>query len=463
MGISLDGLSSGLDTTTLIASLMQAEAVPQTLLKNQITTVNNEISAYQSLNAKIASLADLATSTAKPGALDLYKAATSSATVTATAGTGAATGELQVVVSALATAQVGVSAAMASWPSPGTLTIVGHDGTRLEITPTSNSLDDVVKAINGSAAGVTATKIAAGTDPVSGAQQYRIQFSSTTTGANSSFEVHTGSAANVSAANDVLTAPGAAMIKTAQDARITLWGGTGAEQVITSASNTFADLLPGVSVTVSAVSVDPVTVSVARDAAQASALASSLVDSLKSVFSLVSTNSAVASSIGADGKSSVKSGIFAGDSTVRDINQKILSAASMPVNGHSPSEYGISITSDGTLSFDKDKFAAALAADPTTVNAAVTEIASRVAAVATQASDKYTGTLTAKITGSQAQAQSLGNQVADWDLRLASRKSSLQRTYSAMEVTLSNLKAQQANLTSQLASFTTSTSTSTGN
>ena len=457
MAISLDGLSSGLDTTSLITSLMQAEAVPQTLLKNQITTVNNEISAYQSLNAKIAALADLATSTAKPGALDLYKASTSSPTVVATAGTGATSGELQVVVSALATSQIGVSAAMAAWPSPGTLTIVGHDGTAIEITPASNSLDDVVKAINSSAAGVTATKIAAGTDPVSGANQYRIQFSSTTTGANSSFEVHTGAPADVSAANDVLAAPGAAMIKTAQDAKITLWGGTSAEQVITSASNTFADLLPGVSVTVSAVSTDPVTLSVARDAAKVGSVASSLVDSLKAVFSLVSTNSTVTSSIGTDGKSSITSGIFAGDSTVRDINQKLRGAVSMPVNGHSPSEYGISIAGDGTLAFDADKFSAALAANPTIVNAAVTEIASRVAAVATQTSDKFTGTLTAKITGDQSQAKSLGVQVADWDLRLASRKSSLERTYSAMEVTLSNLKAQQANLTSQLSGLTTST------
>ncbi|MET4782871.1 flagellar filament capping protein FliD [Glaciihabitans sp. UYNi722] len=457
MGISLDGLSSGLDTTTLIASLMQAEAQPQTLLKNQISNVNNEIAAYQALNAKISALADLAKSSAKPGALDLYKATTSSTTLTATTGAGATGGELQVVVSALATSQIGVSAAMATWPSPGTLTIVGHAGTAVEITPASDSLDDVVKAVNASAAGVTATKVAAGTDPVSGEKQYRIQFSSKTTGADSSFEVHTGAAVDVSAANNVLTASGAAVIKTAQDASITLWGGTSAEQVITSASNTFTDLLPGVNVTVTAVSTDPVTITVARDAAQVSTLTSSLVDSLKSVFSLISTNSTVSSSVGSDGQTAVKSGIFAGDSTVRDINQKILTAASMPINGHSPSEYGITVTRDGTLTFDKDKFTAALAADPATVNAVVTEIASRVAAAATNASDKYTGTLTGKITGDQSQARSLGDQVASWDIRLASRKAGLERTYSAMEVMLSNLKAQQASLTSQLSSLGSST------
>jgi flagellar hook-associated protein 2 len=153
----------------------------------------------------------------------------------------------------------------------------------------------------------------------------------------------------------------------------------------------------------------------------------------------------------------VTSGIFAGDSTIRDVNDKLHNAVISPINGHSPSEYGISITSSGTITFDKDKFAAALAADPTTVNTALATIASRVAAVATAASDKYTGTITTKITGDQSQVKRISDQVGSWDIRLASRKVTLERTYSAMEVMLSNLKAQQASLTAQLASLTTST------
>jgi len=455
MGISLDGLSSGLDTTALITELMQAEAQPQTLLKNQITTVNNQISAYQALNTKVAALADLAASTAKPGALDLHSAVSDSPSVTATASTGAAQGELQVVVSALATRQVGISAALSVWPAAGTLTIVGHAGA-VEITPASTSLDDVVAAVNASSAGVTATKVASGTDPDSGEQLYRIQFSSVGTGAGAAFEVHTGAAADVSAANDVLAASGAAIVSTAHDASITLWSGTSAEQVVTSASNTFTELLSGVSITLTSLPQDPVTIRISRDADAASTLAGSLVDSLRSVFSLISTNSAVTSSIGSDGATTVTGGVFAGDGTVRDIGQRLLSAATAPVNGRSPSEFGISVTRDGTVTFDKDRFAAALAADPATVNAVVAEIASRVSSAAVAISDKYTGSLTAAITGDQTQAKRLGDQVADWDLRLASRKATLERTYSAMEVMLSNLKAQQANLTSQLASLGTS-------
>ena len=455
MGISLDGLSSGLDTTTLITALMQSAALPQNLLKAQVTSTTAEITALQSLNSKIASLATLATAAGKPAALDIFSATSSASNVAATVSTGAAAGELQVVVSALAQNQIGVSAAMAIWPSPGTITIVGHSGTPLTITPASTSLDDVAKAVNASAAGVVATKVASGTDG-SGNPLYRLQFSSKATGADAAFRVYQGS--TVDPAANLLTAPGAAITKVAQDASVTLWAGTSAEQAVTSSTNSFANLLPGVSVTVSAVSTTPTTITVGRDATAVSTKVAALVDSLNLVFSVIDNQSSNSTVTNADGTTSIKAGVFAGDSTIRDVDSKILTAATAPINGHSPSEYGISITKSGTITFDADKFKAALAADPDAVNAAVQEIATRVAAAATTASDKYDGQLTQRITGDQSSVTALGRQIADWDVRLASRKSTLERTFSSMEVLLSNMKAQSSALTSQLSAFTTSSS-----
>ena len=456
MGISLDGLSSGLDTTSLITQLMTAEAAPQNLLKAQVAKTTNVITALQGLNSRMATLADTATAAAKAGGLDLYSATSSSTVLSVAVATGASVGELQVVVSALAQAQVGVSAAMSAWPSPSTITVVGHSGTPLEITPSSNSLDDVASAINSSSAGVTATKVASGVDG-SGNKLYRLQFSSTTTGADSVFTVYQGTAADVSAgtATNVLTAPGSALIKTAQNASVTLWKGTSAEQVITSASNIFTDLLPGVTVTASAVSTAPVDITVSRDDTKITAVAKGLVDAISSAFVLIAAQTAVTTTTDASGKTTTAAGVFAGDGNIRDIRQKTLDAASAPINGRSPSEYGIVLTRTGTITFDPDKFAAALAADPKTVMAAVQTIATRLGAAATAASDKYTGTLTNKITGDQSQVKSLGDQVSAWDIRLASRKSTLQRTYSAMEVLLSNMKAQSSALTSQLSALST--------
>ena len=457
MGISLDGLSSGLDTTSLITQLMAAEAAPQNLLKAQVTTANTVISSLQGLNARMATLADAASSAAKTGSLDLSTAKSSSPAVSASVATGAATGELQVVVSALAKAQVGVSAAMAAWPSPSTITIVGHSGSAVEITPASNSLDDVASAINASTAGVTATKVSSGADS-SGNKLYRIQFSSKTSGADSSFTVYRGTAADVAAgtATNVLTAPGSAMITPAQDASVILWKGTSAEQVITSSTNTFADLLPGLSVTAAAVSTDSVTISVARDDAQISAIASGLVGSISSAFVLIAAQTAVTTTTDASGKSVTTAGVFAGDSTIRTIRQSVIDAASAPIAGRSPSEYGIVLTRTGTISFDAAKFALALAADPKTVMAAVQTIATRISAAAGAASDPHTGTITNLITGDQNQVKSLGDQISAWDVRLASRKTTLQRTYSAMEVLLSNMKAQSSALTAQLSGLSTS-------
>ncbi|MHC5798046.1 flagellar filament capping protein FliD [Lacisediminihabitans sp. FW035] len=460
MGISLDGLSSGLDTTSLITQLMTVAAQPQTLLKAQVASTTSEMTAFQGLNTRMATLADSASAAAKNGGLDLYSATSSAPALSIAIATGASAGELQVVVSALAQSQVGVSAAMATWPTPSTITIVGHSGTPVEITPASSSLDDVATAINASTAGVTATKVASGVDG-SGNALYRLQFSSKTTGANSSFSVYQGTSADVTGgtATNVLTAPGSAVIRVAQDASVTLWKGTSAEQVVTSSSNTFTNLLPGVSITATAVSADPVTITVSRDDKKISAVASGLVDSLNSAFVLIAAQTAVSTSTDANGVTTTKAGVFAGDATVRDLRQKGLDAIGLPIDGHSPSEYGISVTRTGTVTFDADKFAAALAADPKTVMAAIQTIATRLATTATAASDKYDGTITNRITGDQTQIRSLGDQVAAWDTRLAIRKSTLQRTFSQMEVLLSNLKSQSAALTSQLSSLSSSTTT----
>lgn len=160
--VGIDGLISGLNTTSLIDQLMTAEAAPQALLKSRVTTSQTLVSALQGLNSSIASLATVATNTALPATSDLYTATSSAPSVSVSAATGAAPGRVNFSVSAVASAQVSVSAAMTVWPdTPATFTIVGANGTKTELTAASTSLDDVVTAINGSSAVVSAIKVAA--------------------------------------------------------------------------------------------------------------------------------------------------------------------------------------------------------------------------------------------------------------------------------------------------------------
>lgn len=427
MGISLDGLASGLDTTALIGSLMQVEAIPQTQLKNKSYEIQTMVSALQGLNSKVAALASQATAAAKTGALDIFAATVSSDKVAATTTAAATAGSIDFTVAKLAQTQVTVTDKVVGWPYT-TMTITSG-GQTYTVTPLTSSLDDVVSSVNAAGAGVVASKVAVG------GGEFRLQFAATKPGEAGAFTI---------------TDPGTAFtnVKTAQDAEIELWPGTGAAQVVKSATNTFADLLPGVSLTAREITATPVTLTVGRDDAGITKLASDLIAGLTGVFALVSSKSAVSNA----GGFSTAAGVFAGDSTIRSMNQTLLSAASLPVGNpaRSPSEIGISISKAGTMEFDDNKFAAALAADPAGVQAKVQEIATRLAAAATSASDKYSGTLTTKITGQQSEVRDLATRISDWDTRLASRKATLQRTYSGLEVALSNMKAQQSWLTAQL-------------
>lgn len=459
--LGIDGLVSGLDTTTLINTLMQSEAVPQTILKNKATVGQTLVTALQGLNTKIADLATLAASAAKPGSLSLFTPTSSSTAVTATTVVGAVSGSVDLVVGATASSKTAVTAAMTAWPdSPATLTFVSAAGVTTEVTAASSSLDDVVTAINASGAGIAAVKVASGKD-ASGAVQYRLQLSSEKSGAEGGFDVYRGTAADVDAgtAPDLIAQPGAAVISQARDASITLWAGTAAEQVVTSSSNTFTDVLPGVSVTVSAVTTAPVHLSIARDATAATKVATDLIAGVNAALGLISTKSAATTSTSATGTTTVTAGVFGGNSTTRGITQRLTDAVLSPVGGQSPSTIGISIDAKtGQFAVDATKFAAALAADPEKVQATMSAIAARVASTATAVSDKFDGSLTKVITGQQSVVKDLTNRVSEWDDRLASRRANLQKTYSALEVSLSALTAQQSYITSQLASLSSSSS-----
>ncbi|WP_159793714.1 flagellar filament capping protein FliD [Puerhibacterium puerhi] len=453
--LGIDGLISGLDTTSLINSLMQVEAAPQTLLKNKQTQATNLVAALQALNTKVASLAETAAKAAKADSWQAAKATSSVDSVTATVSgaTAASAGELTFTVEQVATAKVVTTAVPAALTDvvaagdPPSITITrgsGADATSVTIKPASGNLQDVAAAINANAdAGVRASIVRSGTDD-DGTALYRLQLTGTATGTDGDFTVSGLSG-------------GLQDVRPAQDAVLVLGSGDRIEQ----SSNTFEGLVLGIDVTVSAAAVgQSVTVGVARDDEALSKLASDLVDALGVVLSEITARTATRTTTDSAGNAVVTGGLFSGDSAVRSLQERLLSAASNPVDGVSPSAAGINIDRYGAFTFDGEKFAEALAADPAKVQSIVSGLAQRVADLTDAASDPYEGTLTRKIQGQQTELDDLADQIADWDRRLEVRREGLQATYSALEVTLSNLQAQSSWLTSQLASLTTSSSSS---
>lgn len=446
--LGIDGLVSGLDTTSLINQLMQVEAAPQTLLKSKQSATSTLVTALQSLNTKVASLADSAATAAKPASWTAFRATSSATSVTATAGAGAQASALTFRTDAVAASQVSLVDPAALGSSAFTVKV----GDKLTtVTAASGSADDIAAALNKAGAGVSATAVRTGTGTPA---TYTLQLTGADTGAAGAFQVFAGTKAQVEAGS--ATAVPLTKVRDAADAKITLFAGSPAEQQVSSSTNTFAGLMTGVDLTVSKVEADPVTVTVARDDAALKKLASGLVGALGVVLSEITSRTATTTSTGADGKTVVAGGLFAGQSAVRELQQAVQSAASYPVNGFSPSEAGISIGKDGTFTFDDAKFTAALAADPAKVQGIVSGLAERVAKVAKGASDSIDGTLTLKIKGQQGLVQDLGKQISDWDTRLELRREGLQKTYSALEVTLSSLQSQSSWLAGQLAGLSAS-------
>lgn len=461
--ISLPGLASGLDSAALIDALVAQAALPQMLLKNKVTDTQSTITALQTLNTAIAAITDKAKTAKTESNVRAFTAASTSDSVSVTAGGKASATSLDVKVTQLAKAHTVLSAQMDEWPTgvPATITFVDKDGVKTTVTALSPDVDDVLAAVNNYAGGIKATKIASGADG-SGNPLYRIQFTAADTGDDSAFDVYAGDSAAVEAntATRLLDQPGAALLAQGQDAKLTLWPGTGAEEEVRSATNSFDNIISGVSITAKSISEEPATISVTANASATAGNVKTLVDSLSAAFALIGTKSRTSTTTNATGGTVVTGGPFVGEASVRIARQTLYSAVQSPVEGKSPSSIGISFDKDGVLSFDQDKFTKAYTADPSGVMKMVTGIATRVEAASAQISDKYDGLLTKKISGQETVVKSLNEQIERWDLRLDARRANLESVYAALEVSMSRLNSQSSYLTSQIASLPKPPSTS---
>lgn len=455
--MNIDGLVSGLDTTKIINSLMDVAAIGKNQITAKITDRSSVIANLQSLNASLQELAARATAAKGAHSLGAFSATSSSDALRVTAGAKAAAFTTGVVIDAVATAHSVVTAPSAAGAWTGAFTLVGADGTTTEITSAGTSAADLATAINAAKTGVTATVIPAGAD-ADGKALSRLQLTSTSTGEKSAFALHRGTAADVAAgsAADVATEAGAAVVTAGSDARIRLFAGTAAEQTLTSADNAFV-VGGDITVTVAKPSADPVTVTIAPDAKSQSTTAQAFVTQIAALLTRI--DNGAKATVGAPGKDTTL-GVFTGDSTVRALRGALASAVQAPVDGVSPSSIGITVDRYGALSFDADKFAAVMAADPARTQAAFSAIANRVEAAATAYSDKYEGLLTKRITGQQSEVKMLQDQVSAWDVRLAQRRETLERTYSALETRLSALQTQSSWLSTQLGTLPKATATS---
>lgn len=162
-GITFGGLSSGIDTDSIISRLIQLEQIPIQRLQTQATQVQTQQAVFTQFRTQLQSLNSISASLTNPLTFNPVKGTSSNTDVaTLTATSGAPAGIYSLKVKKLAQAQKVASAAQADTSTAlnktGTFVVNGK-GVRIE---SSDNLTKIAQKINTANAGVTASIIDGG-------------------------------------------------------------------------------------------------------------------------------------------------------------------------------------------------------------------------------------------------------------------------------------------------------------
>ncbi|MEV6297990.1 flagellar filament capping protein FliD [Actinoplanes sp. NPDC051861] len=466
MTSSVDGLVSGLSTSSMINQMMQVEAASQTKLKTKVETAKTAVTSYQSVNAKLSAAKSAADVLGRLETWRSVKATSSSEGVTATAtgGLSAMSGSIKFNVDQVAKAQTtivpNVDTTVTTYPNSINITLGGYTapdgdgdgqpdfdpGTNLpkNITVTGDATPEkIAAAVNSAGLGIRAYVVkTTGNEGV-------LQFTGMKSGAANGFKIEF----------DGASAPFDAPITTQpQDAKVTLNPGEASAYSVTSTSNVFSALMPGVSLTVSKPE-NGVTVDAVADVSAIADKFKAFVDATNEALTEIKTQTAY------DAETRTASPLT-GDFTIRQMMQTLMGQISGGLNSKmkldtdgkkilsepydfgSLKQLGISLSKDGKqLDFDAGAFTTAYNKDATKIQEAGQIFGNNIKLIA----NKQTKSVTDVITGRKNEIDSLNGQISNWDVRLSARREALQRQYAALETSLGSLKNQSSWLSGQLA------------
>ena len=366
---TLNSQGSGLNITQLVQSLTAAEIEPKraqlSSQKEEIALSISEMGKLQAgmetlrsaLSVASAGLAfDVASSSAAVGVeisdIDALENRTASVEVTALAqgqvlefnGLTGVSNDFVKFTSADQTLGAGsLVIDFGSWSSVPAFTASSRDAVTITLSAT-DGLDDLAAKLS-AVTGLTAQVIAKGDGTFSLAVL-------TDTGAASAIRITASDPLD-----DFDTTDGSNQIVAASDAALSVDG-----IAVTRSSNTIDDLLPGLTLSLTAITASPVTVAAIEDPDLAEAEMRAFVDALNTTAAMLRE----ASKRGINGASS---GPLVSDPTVAALKRSFAALTTTPLEGFGDdavylSNLGVRTERDGSLSLDSEVFQAAMASNP---------------------------------------------------------------------------------------------------
>ncbi|MBB6561502.1 flagellar hook-associated protein 2 [Acidovorax soli] len=369
--ISSPGVAvSGLDVKSIISQLVKLEEKPLDTLKLQAAATTSKISAFGQIKSLVSALSDAAGKlTSVTGWNAVSTTSSDSKFVSATAVGGTLPTTFSVEVQGLAKAQATASAALlpvggalgagtlrlelGQW-SVAPASFTPGSGTPVDISiSASDTVSDVASKINGSNAGVTASVL-------KDASGERLLLRSKSTGLESGFRLSVmeggdtdiNSAGNTDATGLSRLVAGSTVTQVAANAKATVNG-----IAVTSATNTFADTVSGVTFKAEQITTAPIEISVAKD----NSVVQKNVDEFVAAYNAINQILNEATKYDPATKSA---GMLQGDSTAVALQNSLRSAIQSVTNGKEGfqrlADVGITLQRGGDLAVDSTKFSKAM-------------------------------------------------------------------------------------------------------
>lgn len=461
--ISLSGLASGLDTSSIVDALMQIERQPQVRLQTQQSQVQQRQSVMKDLKSRLTTLKLAADSLRSPGLFADTQTLDSSDTskIVATRISGAGTGGSQVVVSRLASSQQRTYSYTAD---PTNDTVLDFGGGKTLTIAAGSDIDTVVSNIN-SASGspVYAASI---TDPNDSTKKLLV-LSSKTPGAGGDFSLQAGTTAGL--VEDTSKVKADATHLNDLNAAYSVDGG--ATRYATS--NVVTDAIPGLQLTFKAASADPVTITVGSPGPDNGAIKSAVknfVSQYNSVVDFINGKVKEQRVVNPQTASDNLKGLFFGDPLLTGIQSRLRIAVTSPIGGDPSlnlmSQIGIStgaatggtLNQDsvaGKLTLDEAKLDSMINTNPDGVKkllGAMTGTSGFGQAIDAVLDPEVSSGLDfdQQISSMDSQLRDIADQMAAMDVRLSARETRLKAQFTAMESALSSSQNQMQWLAGQI-------------
>jgi flagellar hook-associated protein 2 len=424
--ITFGGVGSGIDTEAIISGLLSASRGPISRVQQQQSQTQSAVASVSDIGNLLAKLKEATSALDTVQEIGSFKASSSGKAVVATANGAAQAGSFEIKVTQLASAYKAYSNPLVVSQSnqplerTGTLSLtIGETTKDLEIEAT-DTLDQVIGKINGSGLRVSATALFDGT-------KYRLQIRGLDTGAENDVTVNEGTTG--------FGFGGLNTKSTGKNAEFTVDGFP-----VTNKSNQVQGIVGGVTLALTEVSPDAVTVSVASDAEGFQTKMKTMVDAYNAVISKVNTDA---------GFGSVKAAnpMLSGDSTLRSLTGRLSSTLTQTVGTgkfQTLRSIGIELTNNGTLKLNATKLQEALAADPNSVtnvlagdDGGVKGLADTFTAVTTDML-AANGAITSRKEGLSARQRSLTDRLGVEQKRLDRMEDQLRKQFTLMDQVVAN-------------------------